>query len=129
MNIYVIKEQAKVPVTVIHPVGRINLGNASELEKKFKEAYDEGARDFILDLKEVPSTTSAGMRVVSSIYKQLHPVVPGEKSAGVNIGAKPQSPHLKLCNLDEEVRRVMNIAGFDMYLEIYEDVEEALKAF
>ena len=129
MDIIITQEQGRVPVTVVHPVGRINLGNANELEKKYKEAFNEGARDFILDLKEVPSTTSAGMRVVSSIYKQLHPTVPGEKSAGVNIGAKPQSPHLKLCNMDEEVRKVMNIAGFDMFLEIYKDVEEALKAF
>jgi len=120
MEIIISQEQARVPVTVIHPVGRINLGNADELEKKFREVFGKGALDFVLDLKEVPSLTSAGLRVVNIIYRLANSDHQDDKT---------KSTHLKLCNLDEDVRKVFNIAGFDLFLEIYDSLQEALKTF
>ena len=40
-----------------------------------------------------------------------------------------KSPYLKLLNPTESVARVIKTLGFDMYLDIYQDRDEALNSF
>ena len=65
MNIRVSQEQGRVPITVYRLEGRVNLGNADELERMAQQAHADGMRDLIIDLETVTSLTSAGMRVAS----------------------------------------------------------------
>ena len=123
MNIHVSQEQGRVPVTVFRLEGRVNLGNADELERMAQQAYDNGTRDLIIDLAEVTSLTSAGMRVLHSIYRLLGVDAP-EGSVHVR-----RSPHLKLLNPSPYVRRVLEIAGYDLFLDIYSDLQEAVASF
>jgi anti-anti-sigma regulatory factor len=44
-------------------------------------------------------------------------------------GAEGKSEHLKLLNPQQEIRRVLEIAGFDSLFDIFEDRDEALAAF
>jgi len=60
MNISISEEQGRIPVTVFHVTGRINLGNADELTRRVQNSYQGGMRDLILDLSGVDSLTSAG---------------------------------------------------------------------
>ena len=55
MEINVSSEQGREPVTVFHIDGRINLGNADQLQAKAQEAYQNGMRNLILDLSQVES--------------------------------------------------------------------------
>ena len=123
MNIRVSQEQGRVPVTVFRLDGRVNLGNADELERMAQQAHADGMRDLIIDLEEITSLTSAGMRVLHSIYRLLGVDAP-EGSTKIH-----KSLHLKLVNPSPYVRRVLEIAGYDLFLDIYGDLQEAVASF
>jgi anti-anti-sigma regulatory factor len=132
MEIILDQKQARVPVTVLRPMDRINLGNTEELEQKARQAFDSGARYLLIDLTNVPSITSAGLRTIQVIYKLFehgafskHKEVAGEKKAGM----AQKSAHLKLLNPNSDLRRVLNLVGFDANIEILENEQDALKSF
>lgn len=108
------QSQGRVPVTVFHLKDRVNLGNYTELEESAKSAYAGGMRDLVIDLSQVPSMTSMGIRALVLIYKLLH-------AEGGN--------HMKLAGLIPEIREMLNIAGVSQHLEIYDTVEDAVASF
>ena len=126
MKITVTQEQGLVPVSVFRIEGRINLGNADELTSMAEEAYKLGMRNLLIDLTEVDSLTSAGLRAILSIMKLL-----GTDSEDSGSGTKPvsKSTHLKLLNPSPYVLTVLKTAGFDRYLETYNHLQEALASF
>ena len=119
MNIAVGVEHARVPVTVMRLSGRINLSNAEELQQRAQAAFDHGARDLLIDLADVESITSAGLRAMLAIVKLF---------GNCAIGGK-KSPHVKLLQPSESVRQVFQIAGFVDFMEIYDDRAQALASF
>jgi anti-anti-sigma factor len=125
LNISSSTVQGRVPVTVIQVDGRVNLSNSDVLDQAAHQALDQGARHILLDLTNVPSLTSAGLRVIHHIYKMLNdaapPAAPGE------MGGK--SPYLKLATASTHVRNVLQVAGFDTYIDTYDSAQEALSAF
>ena len=124
MDIVISQKQAGVPVTIFRVRERINLGNAEELVQKAQEAFAGGMRHLILDLSEVDSITSAGLRAIHRIYKLLE-VKP---ASGEAVGGCSSS-YLKLVNPTPEVRRTMNIVGFDTFMDILDTEQAALAAF
>jgi anti-anti-sigma factor len=122
MKIDITQEQARLPVTVFRLDDRVNMGNAEELIETAQGAYDKGMRDLVIDLEEVPSITSAGLRALLAILKML----------GTESGADSQtqkSAHLKLIHPSNQVRMVLKTAGFDRYIDIYDTKEEALASY
>jgi anti-anti-sigma factor len=117
MEIIVSQEQGRVPVTIFRLKERINLGNVEQLVGKARQVFDVGARDLLIDLAEVPSITSAGIGAIHAIYKLF------------NIGSMPKSPHVKLLSPTADVRRILTLVGFDAFIDIFDNQEEALKAF
>jgi len=126
MEITISQEQSRVPVTVFRIEGRINLGNADELTKMAEEAYKYGMRNLLIDLTQVDSLTSAGLRSILSILKLL-----GTGSGDPGFAAKPigKSPHLKLLNPSASILMVLKTAGFDRYIETYDNLQKALASF
>jgi anti-anti-sigma factor len=118
------QKQGRVPVTVFELKGRINLGNAEELEKQARAAYNSGTCDMLLDLSEVESLTSAGLRAILSIYKML-----GSGELNRSEDKPGKSRHLKLLNPTPYVSKVLHTAGFEQYLEIFTNEEEAIASF
>jgi anti-anti-sigma regulatory factor len=131
MEIIVCQEQARVPVTVFRLKDRINLGNVEQLIQKAQEAFANGVRDLLIDLTHVPSITSAGLGAIHAIYKLLN----GESSSGKEIAgagtsdATRKSSHLKILNPVPDVRRILKIVGFDAFIDVYDNQQEALLAF
>ena len=145
MEITVSQEVGRVPVTVFEVSGFINLGSASQLEQKAQEESRAGTRYLLLDLSEVESMSSAGLRSILTISKMLaseNTDMAGKESASEN-GARgssapessahksetTNSTYLKLLNPQPGIRRVLGIAGFDNFVEIYEDREQAVRSF
>lgn len=124
MEIAISQEQGRVPVTVFQVKGRVNLGTAELLQAEARKAIESGARDLLLDLSEVDSLTSAGLRALHHIYNLLHDESPTGQSGG-----DVKSPHLKLLNPPAGVRSVLKIAGFDMFLEVHDDLKAAVASF
>jgi hypothetical protein len=125
MELIVSQVQGRVPITVLRIVGRINLGNNIELEKKGEEIFRSGGRFLIIDLSETESLTSAGLRAIINIYR-LFGKSPEEGSVQ---GKKGVSEHVKLAKPTAQMRYVLTVAGFQTFLEIHESLEAAIASF
>ena len=93
--------QAQVPVTILRLADRINMGNTEQLVDKAKEVFANGARYLLIDLTNVPSMTSAGLRAIQIIYKLFEaeaPSVSVEKT-GKN-GREPSGRKELICSGD-----------------------------
>ncbi len=123
MNIRVAHEQGRVPVTVIYVQGQINLGSTPQLEETVRAEYDRGMRDLLIDCSEATSLTSAGLRTLLELYRLL------EGASSNASGSRGKSAHLKLLNLSPDLRRVLQIAGFDNFINIYDDLPAAVASF
>jgi anti-anti-sigma regulatory factor len=130
--IKIAQAHGRQPVTILHVMDRINLGNAGQLEEAARAAYQQGNRNLLIDLTEVPSITSAGLRAILVIYKLLGSERSNHVYPDAN-GLSPDQPaksaYLKLLNVAPEVRKVLRIAGFEDYLEIYNDQDQAIASF
>ena len=120
LNIMVGEAQGSVPVTVLRVEGDIDAATYKTLQDKASEIIDGGAKHILLDLGGVEYMGSAGFRALHAISNQLG----GDDSAGL-----AKSAHLKLLNPTEAVARVIKTLGFDVYLDIFQDRDEALNAF
>jgi anti-anti-sigma factor len=76
-------------------------------------------RNLLIDLSGVDSLSSAGLRALLGISKML--------DGGAGGGGK--SAHLKLLSPQQQIRRVLNIAGFENLFDIFEDRDKALESF
>lgn len=123
MDIRVTQEQGRLPITVVHVTGSVHLGTADQFEQSVRGVIEQGARYVVVDLANVPSMTSAGLRVLNVLYKAL----------GASGGREASGPHmsqrLKLANPTPQLRRVLSIAGFDKFLEVHESVPAAVASF
>jgi anti-anti-sigma factor len=106
--------QGHIPVTVFHLQDRVNLGNFAELEELAKEAYSYGVRDMVIDLSKTPSMTSIGIRALIVIYKML---------------SQDGGRHLKLALATPEISEMLEIAGVTQHIEIFPNVEDAVRSF
>lgn len=116
MNIRVSQMEGKVPVTVMHISGEVDASSHQQLDSKAEELTSGGASHILLDLSETRYMSSAGFRSMHKIYTAL-------LNSGVNGAA------LKLLNPSDEVKRLMKAMGFDAYLSVHNDMNEAVNAF
>ena len=120
LNIMVETEQGNVPVTVLKAEGDIDASTHKTLQDKAAEAIGAGATHILLDLGGVKYMGSAGFRAIHAITNMLS----DDDSAGLS-----KSGHLKLYNPTDAVARVIKTLGFDVYLDIYQDRNEAINSF
>jgi hypothetical protein len=130
MEITVSQAQGRVPVTILHVTGAII--SSKELEQRAKEAFDAGARDLLVDLTNVPYIATVGLRALHTIYTQLRTDSPAESDAAVSAGIRDgtfSSPHLKLLKPSAHAMEALHVAGYDMFLEIHQDLQRAVASF
>jgi anti-anti-sigma factor len=131
MEITVSHEQGRVPVTVLHIAGEVGAMTYLQLQDAAQQAIDGGARDLLLDLTATRYISSAGLRALNAIFVALRDAS-GENPDLVGQGLRDgiyRSPHLKLLSLSPDVARVLNTAGFDMFLDSYGDLRSAVASF
>ena len=105
MEISVEQKQGYVVVTI---AGRIDALSSQEIEDHLVGLLDRGARYVILDLKDVPYLSSAGLRVLILLAKHLY---------GVG--------QLALCNVQETVEEIISMVGFKNYMLVFPTLQEA----
>jgi anti-anti-sigma factor len=136
MDIAVSEKQGKVPVTILKLNGQLDGQNYQTLIAKAKDLFQEGARDFILDLSDLTYISSAGLVALHSVAllvkgEQLPDTDQGwstYRSLGRTSSAGLQN-HIKLLSPREEVRSVLDMVGFANVFEIFTDLDEAVKSF
>ena len=67
MQISFSKQEGRVPVTIMKLMGNLDASNYTDVIAKAQDAYDEGARDLLIDLSEVPYVSSAGLMSLHSV--------------------------------------------------------------
>jgi anti-anti-sigma factor len=132
LEIMVANAKGSAPVTVFHMHGRIDTNTYDQLQTRADEAYLNGTRNLLLDLSEVEYVSSAGLRAIHHIYTILRDSSLAESDEAIAQGIRDgtyKSPHLKLLNPSREVREVLKISGFDMYIEIFNHLQEAIASY
>ena len=110
--------QVAVPVTVLRVRGWLDAQSEEQLLAVARTAYDEGARYILIDMSELDTITSAGIRSLQKIYQMYTPKEDRFKIA-----------HLKLCNAPPQIYNVLGITGFLHNIPMYESLEAALESF
>jgi anti-anti-sigma factor len=130
MEILITNTSARVPVTVMSIHGQLNAETAPQLQAEAETAIKAGARHLLLDLRETPYISSAGMRVMAYLMVVLRKWSDEAPVSGKSTReGERKSPYLKLLGPSPEVRRALTLIGFDLFLDIQSDYETALKAF
>ncbi len=127
MEISVSQEQGRVPVTILGIKGEINAETADQFLAAVQQAYAQGPCDLLLDLSQVSYISSWGIRALSDLYSMVR----DKDSEGhlAPAGAGSASKHLKLLNPTLQVRKVLETAGLDLYLESFTDRKRAVASF
>ena len=92
--------------------GRIDSSNSREFHSELEATVAGSDAALVLDFEDVTYISSAGMRVILLTAKSL------QKS-----GTK-----FALCSMNDSIREVFRISGFDKVIEIHESQAEALSA-
>lgn len=124
--------EGDIPVTVIAVEGSITVDNYERLQQEAENAIKGGTSNILLDLTRVSLLSSAGLRAIHHIFNLLRSDWPEESDGAVHKGIKDgtfKSPHLKILNPGEYVLSTLKTAGFDMFLEIYSDRQQALASY
>jgi anti-anti-sigma factor len=132
MEITVTQEQGRVPVTVLHVTGDVNATTADQFQAHAQKVYDSGAHNLLIDLTEVSFFSSAGLRALHSIFNMLRSDSPEESDAAVRKGLTAgtfKSAHLKLLNPNKNISETLRMSGFDMFIEIHNNLKDAIASF
>ena len=132
MEITAVQQAGRVPVTVVHIKGDIDSSTYQQIQAQIEQMVQAGAHDIVLDLSAVGYLSSAGIRMLSSLFYQLRGNLLQESDAAMKQGIHDgtfKSPHLKLAGAPPRVAEVLKMSGMDMVLEMYRSVPEAVAAF
>ena len=110
--------QADVPVTVLHLRGWLDAQSETQLLETARTAFDAGAHYLLIDMSDLDTLTSAGMRALQKVYQIFTPKEDRFKVA-----------HLKLCNAPPQIYNVLGITGFLQNIPMYESLDAALQTF
>jgi anti-anti-sigma regulatory factor len=135
--ISVLHVRGRVPVTILHPDAALNASSYRDLIAKAREVYQVGARDVVLDMRDVPAITSSGLAALYSAAVVLRGEEPPDLEAGWftfhamarELESGSRQPHLKLLGPQPQVKRALEQVGFENFLEIHDDLERAVVSF
>ena len=117
LKISVSKEEGEKAVTVMRLNGSLDANTQSELEAKAKEAVESGAEYLLLDMSSVDYLGSAGMRGIHAITNLLSPDDPSMRS-----------DRLKVVNPSPAAAKIFKTLGFDSFIDIHSNIDEAIAA-
>jgi anti-sigma B factor antagonist len=98
-------------VTVVEMAGDIDANTAPAVQKEVLPLVKPGSK-ILLDMTKVPYTSSAGLRLLLSLYRQV----------------TGNDGQLVLVGLSEEIEDTMSITGFLDFFTRFDDLDAGLKA-
>jgi len=106
-------EENQSGINIYKLSGRLDSNTSQSFEKKIFQAIDDGSKSMIIDFKNLDYISSAGLRVILKATKAL----------------KREDGKMMLCDMQDYVKEVFEIAGFDSFLPIVSTMDDALRAF
>ncbi len=110
--------QSDVPVTVFHLRGWLDAQSEVQLLEEARSTRDGGAEYLLIDMTDLNTLTSAGMRALQKVYQIFTPKEDRFRVA-----------HLKLCSAPPQIYNVLGITGFLQNIPMYESIDAALETF
>lgn len=98
---------------VVKTEGRIDGSNASDFQGAVEAEISSDDKSLILDFEQLDYISSAGLRVILLIAKDL-------QQKGIKFA---------ICSLSTLVREVFMISGFDQIIEVYDNPAAASSAW
>ncbi len=136
MQINFLKQESRVPVTVMQLTGELDASNYTDVIAKAQDSYDEGARNLLIDLSKVPYVSSAGLMSLhmAALIFAGHSMKSKEsgRPAFRSINAQNEKTvrqHVKLLSPQTAVEQVLDVVGLKQFLDIYTDLETAVQSF
>ncbi len=137
MAVSVVQVQGRVPVTILRPDAALNASSYLDLVAKAREVYRSGARDVVLDMRDVPAISSSGLAALYSTAVVLRGEEPPDFEMGWatfhamarELESGSRQPHFKLLGLQPKVKQALEQVGFENLIEIHEDLERAIASF
>lgn len=105
-----IGQEQQGAVRILALAGRLDTETAADVELALQDLLAAGERQFLIDLAGIGYVSSAGLRVLLALAKQLD----GSKGS------------LRLCGLNASVRQVFDVAGFSKLFAIFPNRDAAL---
>ena len=105
-----IGEERRGMALVLSPQGRLDSTTAPAFEQRVRACLDAGNRHLVIDLGALDFVSSAGLRIFMIVGKTL----------------KAERGHIVLCRLQDGVREVFRISGFDRIFTILPSVAAGL---
>ena len=94
-------------------IGRLDTNTSRRLEQKLFQAISEGAKNMVVDFKDIDYISSAGLRVILKAFKAL----------------QREDGRIILCSMQKSVREILEITGIDSFVPTLDTMDDALKAF
>lgn len=136
MQISFSKQEGRLPVTIMQLTGNMDASNYTDVIAKAQETYDEGTRDLLIDLSNVPYISSAGLMSLHAVVLIFAGTSMQTKDTGRpsfrSIDPKRDSTglqHVKLLNPQMAVEQVLEVVGLKQYLEIHTNLEKAVQSY
>jgi len=136
MQINFSKQEGRVPVTVMKLAGNLDASNYAEVIAKAQDVYDEGARDLLIDLSEVPYVSSAGLMSLHTVALIFagHSLESKESGRPISRSVNAQNEktvrqHLKLLNPQPAVDQLLDVVGLKQLLDVHTEFETAVQSF
>lgn len=92
--------------------GRIDGANFREFQNALESGLDPDAQTVVLDFEQVAFVSSAALRVVLMLGKQL----------------RKRGAQLAVCSLNGSIRRVFSVSGFDRIVPVHGSETQAIDA-
>lgn len=136
MNITVLKEQGRVPVSVIQLDGKLDSNSFQKLINEAKALFDGGARHLLLDMTKLTYISSAGIVALHSIAKLFRgEVLPNAEAGWSAIRSLDKErtagaqQNVKFLNVPPEVKSVLDVVGLAASFEMHTDLAQAVASF
>ena len=99
-------------ISVFNLTGRLDSNTSPELEEVIASQIENGSNSMIINFENLDYISSAGLRVILKTTKDL----------------KRREGKLMLCAMQDYVKEVFEIAGFDTFLPIVPTMNDAMSS-
>ena len=107
------KKKKQSGINIFRLNGRLDSNTSQGFEQKLFEAISDGTKSMVVDFKDLDYISSAGLRVILKATKAI----------------KREDGRIMLCSMQDYVKEVFEIAGFDSFLPIVATMDDALESF
>ncbi len=108
-----ITEEIQNDINIYRLKGRLDSNTSQGFEQKLFQAISEGAKNMVVDFKDIDYISSAGLRVILKAFKAL----------------QREDGRIILCSMQKYVREIFKMIGIDSFVPTLDTMDDALKAF